>query len=969
MKNLFTLLGGMLVALSLQAQNVDTLMYNEDMLQDSHPYHQDLSETYGKKFLPDSEISEKDLNNRYDGDATRVLQNQTTGLSISANSYAPGASTRMILRGYRSFLGDNQPLILLNGLPYDNSEWNYRSGGTDKSNRLLDLDPSTIASIEVVNSIAGRARYGILGGNGVVNIKTKQRFTVKPSISFSSTIGMDKISLVPELQNTYAQGRSIGDVPKYRGPENYETHSWGPAISTLYFDGDTSYPYDKNGKLTTTRGRNEPAVSYDPYDFFQTGLFTNQSLNVNGGFKDIAYSIGGSYMNQQGVIPTTEYNRYNFSSFAQYNPNENLTVQLHAHITHSNSKRNVKGSSLSGIMLGLLRTPPTFDNTNGSSDPLNDPSAYEFSDGTPRSYSVFSNPYWSLVKNKHGDKVNRQHIGLAGTYRFTEKLAFSLRSSMDNYIDFRIGGYDINLDPFSQGIHKTGAAYERSKNYNARYVEGFLDYSFINNGPVDISMSYGFNYLQRLTRYDVLEGRELRSPNNVSVDNAKTVSQVIGEIDDRILGGVAMLDLTYANFLDFTASIRQDYSNKFGKETNGFLSYGLGLSASISDMLSIETNDLDINLHGSYGKFGNQLAVGQKIAKYQSKKVRLDNWLWRDVQLDGYSINPIIRSDRITAESIHAIDAGIDVAIGKRFHAGILYYHEASRGLLMADPLASSTGSTAVEKNVGSMTNRGLEASLTGHLIQMDKFSWTLALDFNRNKNKVNNIGKANIYKWYKYFTNSSVILEDQAYGVFYGPDVVRNDKGLVVVNEHGFPKRKEGNYVKGDPNPDWTMNIRNSLNIGKNLSIHGVVDIKQGGDMYCGTCASLDRYGRTQETANSRSQPFVIEGVMEDGTPNTIPVNPARYYGGYRYERGIYDASWIRLRNIGLRYDLTSLLQSSFIKGLSLSLYGENLFISTKYPGIDPETNVAGNSGAIGMDYFNNPGTKRYGIQLKATF
>jgi len=177
------------------------------------------------------------------------FQGQNVGLYVWANSFTPGASSRMTYRGQRSFYGDNQPIVFWNGIPLDNSEWNNTLGGSDQSNRLMDMDPSAIQNLEVMNSMVKRASYGIWGGNGVIQTDSRDRVKGPIQVAFTSAISRKLVGQLPSLQSTYGPGRTQNGETVYLGPGTSNRFSWGPEIADLIYDGNSSFPYDSNGDL------------------------------------------------------------------------------------------------------------------------------------------------------------------------------------------------------------------------------------------------------------------------------------------------------------------------------------------------------------------------------------------------------------------------------------------------------------------------------------------------------------------------------------------------------------------------------------------------------------------------------------------------------------------------------------------------------------------------------------------------
>ena len=929
-------------------------------------------------------ITINEASNKQASDVSRLIQNQIAGLTINSNSYSPAASTSMILRGYRSFYGDNQPLILLDGLPINNAEWNNGTSGTDQSNRLMDIDPNSIESVELIKGSSARAKYGIVGGNGVIKILTKKGNQSNPLITYRARISQDQVSSLPELHSTYAQGRTDG-FSFYLGPENLNRYSWGPKIEDLVYDGDSNYPFDKNGRLVQA-SNGASANAYDQYQFFENALNSNHSLQLNGGNKNLRYQAIVSADNREGIIPSTSFNRYNLSGSIVANLSEKWSLQLSTHLSNSRALRNQKGANLRAVMLGLLRTPASFDNSNGLLDPLNNPNSYIYDGDMHRSYNngIYDNPYWSLNKSIHEDKVNRQLISVCNKYSLSEKLSVSLLLGYDQFKDIRVGGSDINTSSWSSF---TGNAYERELKYSSQHIELSTQYDILQNNHWSVSGSLMFDYNANKSEFDINEGVELLSTDDVSISNVKNLESY-NFTDENIRSGTAIsLDADFKNFLTLSGSIRQDYSNKLGDDTNGFLSTGLRAELYLTNLMSRSrdyavVNPFELKILGSIGKFGNPYGGQLGYGIYNIVDINGDGFISTG-QNNSIGINNTFRSENLTAEQTVSYDLGFDMLyqpMSLQFSA--TYYNEKSSDLIIIDRVAPSTGYLFFENNLGSITNQGFDLSLALSPIVSKKLKWELSVRFNKNNNTVNNIGPFNSKLSLGGFSSSeSIAIEGHSLGSIQGSAFLRNENNRMIIGEDGFPLVDQDRQIVADPNPDWQMYIDNQFNIGKSLSIQALIDIRQGGQMYCGTCSTLDYLGQTQVSADERGKSIIFEGVTETGVENTTSVELApddgnfndfyrvRYGFGGITEMGIYNSSWLRLRSVSILYDLKNVIKLSFIESISIGIFAKNLLLLTDYPGIDPDTNLTGNAGGIGFDYYNNPATKSYGLNLNASF
>ena len=925
-------------------------------------------------------LQKVDLEKQGSIDVTRLMQSKLSGLNILANSYSPGASSRMNFRGYRSVLNSSEPLILLNGIPCNNSEFLNGAGGTDQSNRLIDLDPHFIENVEFIGSAAGRARYGIVGANGIVSIHTKTDNSKKLRIGVSSSIMNGNVSRLPLLQNTRAQGRIVNGEGRYLGPETANGFSWGPLVSELYYVKSEANPFDKNGVVVKDVTAN-PINTYDPYLFFQNSWTQNHSLRISKSTSIISTTIVGSYANETGVIPTNQFRRYNLGANVGFRPLKNLTFNVNAALSTSNSIRSIKGSSLNGIMLGLLRTAPTFDNANGLEDPLNDKASYLLDNGDQRSYraGVYDNPYRSVNETKNVDNVARRIVQLSGKYELSDKWSFLFNSGMDNFQDYREGGRNIDPSPFRPDL---GGAYERTIDYASAHIGVSSVYNYLSTDQLNLDFTLGYEYNQNTVEMQLLEGRDLTTEGNITLANVATIETFTSFGDFKRAGGFFATDFSLGDLLDLNASVRHDYSNKFGRNTNGFTSWGIGGALNLIHLTdSVSAPYLNIGIVSSIGRSGNSENFGNTAGLYVPASITGDGFI-SSFSENGFEPNDTGRSNLLTAESTLAFDVGLAVHYKNRIRSKITFYNEQSAGLHLIAGVSSTSGLNTQYTNLGSITNRGVDLALEMNLVNTRAFDWSFDIHFNKNNNQVTALDGTTESITFGPFTQSfSAAIEGQPYGVLQGRGFERNESGQMVIGDDGWPLVSSDLQVLGDPNPDWMMFFGNSITLFEKLTISTLIEFKRGGDIYCGTCGVLDYFGRTQKAIDEIDQTFVFQGVTSTGQSNTTEVELAPSAGTYsdfyrvRYgfggiaEMSIYDASWIKLRNLSLTYDLSNLLHLKRARSVSIGFTMENFILSTSFPGIDPETNLMGNNGAIGIDYFNNPGMERYGLHLKLNF
>ncbi len=927
-----------------------------------------------------------------------ALSSKVAGVTVVSSSGSPGASANIRVRGSTSINGSNSPLFVIDGIPIDNSSNGNDVDGVDQSNRAIDINPNDIEDMTVLKGAAATALYGVRAANGAIIITTKKGAAGKPSVTFSTSYSADQYNKLPARQSLYAQGRPGADLdgdglgdPNYRGPETAEGFSWGPAISSLEFDGDGEYAFNQNGRLVPAgTGNGQAAQAYDPYTFFKTGNTYDLNLSVQGGSEKVNYYISAGRLGSTGIVPNADFQRNSFRLTTNANITDRLDVGFSANYINSGGSRIQRGSNLQGVMLGLLRTTPTFDNGNGLEGQAGADAVgtYELPNGAQRSYrsGVYDNPYWTVNKNPFGDAVNRL-IGYASLgYEFTDWLKLSYKLGTDLFTDRRLGAFDINPGRSSGGVYQS---FRESRDLNSDLL---LTFNQSLTDKLGLSVTVGQNIFDTRVADQFSAGTTLSIPNFYNISNASDITSGDDFAQKRIFAVFGTADFSYDEYLFLNLTARNDWSSSLPVDNNDFLSYSASLGFAFSELLDLPSNSLLQygKLRASYGKVGNDAPI-YATSNYFNQAFSGGDGFITGISFPAYGVNAfeqssILGNANITPETTTSYEVGAEFKFLKdRLGFDITYFNSESKDQIIEVQLPASTGYTDFVQNAGLITSKGLELVAYGTPLKManDKFRWDINMNFTKIVNTVDSLAPGIEEIGLAGFTStSSRVVAGQPYGAIFGSGFQKDDAGNTIIGADGWPLQDPETGVYGDPNPDWTMGIRNTFTILEGIRLSALLDIRQGGDMWCGTCGVMNYFGTTEETGERRNDVVVFEGVTEDGAPNNVPVALAdpdgglganywvRYAFGGLTEQNIYDTSWIRLREVSIGYDVPkTMLQSIPFERLSLTLTGRNLWLNTSYPGIDPETNLTGSSNGIGLDYFNMPNTKSYNVSLRATF
>ncbi len=941
------------------------------------------------------------------------LAGKAAGVQVTSSGGTAGAAAQIRIRGNNTIIGSNSPLFVVDGVPIDNNTFttadspedavsDLGAGGVNNSNRAIDLNPDDIESLTVLKGPAATALYGIRASNGAIIVTTKRGKNTngKARITFSTSVTFDQVNKLPELQKSYAQGYWDEDTgePTFHGPMDgdFTGFSWGPKISNLRYS-DTESKWDRNGLIVLSSDPSATSRNVNAYDnegeFFRTGKTFNNYLSVSGGSEKTTYYMSAGQMTQFGIIPNSEFKRTSFKATVGSQISNKLKATFSANYMNSGGKRSQNGSNTSGVMLGLMRTTPTFDNRNGV-DPSKDNSAYQFEDGTPRAYrgllgtrAIYDNPYWTVYKNYLTDDVNRM-LGFAQlTYDPTEWLGITGRLGVDTYSDSRKFRNDIGSGtlPAGQVVNHD----INSKDINAD-IYGTINKSLSDNFSLNAVL--GWNFYEKNVSNRRVDGQGLASRGFFNIASASAISAVERPLQKKLYGLYGDIRLSYKEALFLNITGRNDWSSTLPESNNSFFYPAVALGWSFTESFDLGSSVLPYGkLRVSYGKVGKDAPFAFTSTGYAQARVR-DGWTTPNGVIfpalgtnsfipDGQLGNPNLKPEFTTT-----LEIGTDLRFWDgRVTADITYYNALSQDIINLVDISRASGFQQRAINTGEIENSGIEIAINANIIKGSAFNYDIGLNFNRYKSIVNAIAPGLEVITIDPFGTQRIQV-GEPYGIFFGTRFLRDDQGRMVIDPNdGMPLQDPTDGKVGDPNPDWTLGFRNTLSY-KGLEVSFLFDIKQGGDVYNGTSGVLNNFGVGIETMD-RDEKVVFPGVLADaegnptGQVNDIEVTKGGTDGGTNYyqnygfvnldELTVQDGSFVRLRDLSVGYTLSSsIISKTPFNSVKLGFSARNLWLKTDYTGIDPETNLTGDaSNVFGYDYFNNPNTKSYGFNLNITF
>lgn len=973
-------------------------------------------------------VGSDQLNTTGTGNVLSELNTKVAGLTVINSGGDPGAGTYINLRGVTSLTGNNQPLIIVDGVPLDNSINNYDptdegilasgangnlTGGVQPTNRGLDLNPSDIASITVLKGPAATALYGIQAASGALIITTKKGSQVKEGIGveFNSSLSFSRVNKLPKRQDQWGQGSN--DV--YAGPTGSGTKvfSWGPPIDSLYWDG-VATPYDPHGSIVMAGDPNAkiPVTPYDPYDFFQTGVTSDNNIAFSGGNSKSGYRISMGNLHQTGVIPLSKYNKTTFSVNGQSALTKRLSISGGITYINSASDKVQQGSNISGVMLGLLRTPPTFDNANGAKNPATDSVSYELPDGTQRDYRGgpgYDNPYWTVNRNPFHEELNRAFGYGQVDYHLFDWMHITYRIGDDMYLQDDKNAYDI----YSNAFYPSGLVI-LTDYFNSQVNSDFIvnmNHNFGQNFKGNLIL--GQNFFDQVNRLRFSEGYNLIVPGFFDMSNATTFLASEAEGGKRTSAWYGEAQLGYKSMLFLTVTGRDEMSSTLPANHDNFFYPSADLGWVFTEPLKLTTNKIFPygKLRISWAQVGKDAPEQGLLTYYRSASI-LDGFTsgitFPFNGLGGYqisNINSVIGNPNLVPEKTNALEFGGDFAfLEDRIGLSITYYSEKTTNEIFTVPFAYSTGFASALLNAGEITNKGWEVSLNATPLKLKNgFRWDIDVNWSTYKSEVVSLAPGVNQLFIAGFTDGGIYaLPGQPFGEIYGTDYIKTSDGKDVIDDnpndpgYGMPIPGSKSVPLGSIIPKWIGGVNNTFSFkGINLGVE--LSVRDGGKIWDGTRGAMAYFGTAAETDN-RGQSVTFGGdlghldangnivhydgsgiytpaheLAGPGTANNVQTQYNQYYWqnigssfGGPTSIDVVDGSFVRIGQISLGYNLPKKwVGKAHFTFVTITFFANNPFLWTKYPGVDPETSLAGPANGQGLDYFNNPGTKSYGIRL----
>jgi TonB-linked SusC/RagA family outer membrane protein len=917
------------------------------------------------------------------------LQGKIAGATISNTSGAPGGSTKVILRGFTSITGSNQPLYVIDGVPLDNSRIGSDSN-YDFGNNANDINPNSIESISVLKGSAATALYGSRGSSGVILITTKKGAAGKLLVDFSTATTITQVSGLFKPQSTFGQGWDGTFIESENG-------NWGPK-------------YD--GQLRPWGAIVDNSQLLKPFSFIKdnvknaldNGLELNNNISLSGGNDNSTFYFSYGNVFSNGYLPSDNdsYKRNNFTLKGSQKF-KNLTVEGTLNYVTKSQKFVAQGQGQSGLgssfyedILQIPQDIPISDLRDYKNKFFNVDNYY-----TPYA----ENPFYSVYENGSRYKNDRIYGNVNLNYKVNDWLSFQLQQGgdVDNAGDKQWnnknaptpGSYNDGGNVEGQSrVADVGSVTEQSiktfeydSKFNALFNKKISDFNL--DGVI------GVNYNDRGSRYLSTSVEDLTIPGFYQLRNTSNKpTSVETESHRRLFGAYATATLAYKNYLYLTVTGRNDWTSTLAQGQNSYFYPATSLAFVVSDALNLKETPISFfKLRASYGETGSDTNPYRinNILTAGNIGLGFGNITFPVAGVPGYSISNQLNNPALKPERVKEYELGTDIRfLHDRIAIDASYYSKLRQDQILPVPIDPTSGYTSEILNFGSVRVRGVEVALTAKPIQTKDINWNLTYTFSKEKNLVMDLPEGLT----KVTLNSAydatlVAIKGKPLGIFQAPVASYDPQGRIIVDNTGFPvvSSEVGDY--GSIQRDYSMGLTNTFNY-KNFGLGFTFDFQKGGVFYSGTADLLNFTGQDIKTTYNDRRPFIVPNSVTKGTDasgnvtyseNTTPISEGKmddyYYPttnkGLVYKNRILDKTFVKLREVSLSYSLPSLLANKIsAQHVSLSVFGRNLitWLPSSNTTIDPEVSNLGNDLASEFGEFRSaPPVRFFGAALRVTF
>jgi TonB-linked SusC/RagA family outer membrane protein len=949
-------------------------------------------------------VDNSQLENRPEADVARVLQGKVPGVNITSTNGMSGSGTNMVIRGYSSATGSNQPLFVVDGVPFNtstNAQNGFTTGGAATSSRFLDIDPNNIESMSVLKGLSATVLYGDQGRNGVILITTKSGATKRKAaeVTINQSVFTNEAASLPTFGQVYGNG--------FQQDRGFFFSNFGdrldegatvphPIASSSVAAIRNAFPeFWVDGIVGGTPIRYDYKAYADPSEvFFRQGLVSNTSVQIAGGSDKTGFNASFGYTDEQGYLPGNELEKFNFglginSAISdKLSVNSSFTFAITDLLSPPVNASTGSGSAIPSVFGHVLFTPRSVD-LGGLpwENPVDKSSVYY------RGGNDITNPIWLVNNYTNTSDVQRFFNSTSLNYDLSDNFSVTYRLGLDTYtelqeVKYNKGGATSNL--------ATRNGYYRSININ----NTIWNQDLIVNWKKEFSEKFSMSaLLGGNSRYDFYTQNGIASQGQLAFGlfrhsnfqtSANTDAYSGGglnfEQEERRYGVYANVTLDYSDYLFLNLSARNDWTSTVEKENRSILYPGASISfipTTAFDWSSSTLNDLKLRLgYGTSAGYPSPYSTRNVLA--QSARA-----FDRGGVTQTHSVSNTLGNPNLRPELHGELEFGIEaVMFNNKLRFDLSLYEKNTKDLITQSPIDPSTGFTSTAINIGQIRTRGAEFQATVTPISTPSgFEWTSTLNWSKYETEVIELGGGLEEVVVAGFTDlGNFAIPGQPFNVIKGIGFDRAPDGQPIILSNGVHKPTSELVVLGDPNPDWTGSWINGFSF-KGFNLNVMLEYRHRGAIYSSTVTATLARGVTKDPVADRELTFIMPGVRQDGTnadgtpkyiPNDYQISASDYffsgYQGATDEPNVFDGTMIRLREVSLAYQLpNSLMAKTPFKRASFALSGTNLWFQALNfpPNMNYDVDVLGTGvgNGLGFDFVTGPSSRRMGGTLTLTF
>ena len=932
-------------------------------------------------------LDAKDLNTSGTSSLASAMQGKLTGVDIRTSSGAPGASAQIVIRGARSFDGNNTPLYVVDGMPISSTpDFSTKESvsGADNASRTIDLNPDDIESINVLKGQAASALYGIRASNGVILITTKRgsKGSTKPVITFSTDLSAQTLSRKFEHQDVYAQGTTLS---KYNPNTSM---SWGPKIVDLANDatygGNTNNKYT-NGDLTSHAGMYynpkyaaaglsgwaTPQTHDNVGDFFKTGFTQNSTFNISQRKNDVSYSFSVSDTYQKGVIPSTGMTRTGARGAVDWKVNDQWKTGFSAN--YSSVKIKSAPGANSGIVNVVYSAPAEYDLKGTPYHKPGDPTSQILFRATN-----FNNPYWWADNDEYSQHTNRV-FGNAYA-EFSPKLNWGKNYKIVFREQAGIDMYTSNNSEIAEvGSAKNTKGEVENIGTQNNIFNNLLTANFTAKWGANEEWDFGFvlgnEFNHQYRRKWDYDGTGLAFYGQPTIGNTSSMDAHSDyHIQERTVGVFGQMSLSWMDMLFLTVTGRNDIVSTMPRGNRSFFYPSVSLGWIFTELPALKENHVL-----SYGKLRLSYAQVGQAGQFYNNYMYVPSYtggmyVYTPISYPlggakGYAPYYVKFDENLKPQNTSNWETGIDLGLFKnRVRVEYTLSYQDVRNQIFDVPTAGTTGYQALRTNAGQMTTLSHELSVNASVIDHANYGLDLGVNFTKITNKVKKLADGVESIMLGGFVEPQVRAQaGYTYPNIYGKAFKRTEDGQLLLNANGLPQGTAASVNLGECTPDFNMGFNLRAHY-KQLSLSATMDWQKGGCMYNGTLLTMNYFGASKASLPYHEGTMVAEGINEaTGQKNTVQVSKQQYYMAYNdvTEAGIFDTSFLKLRDVTLSYQFPK------FAGINLSVYGfaRNILLWAKLPGLDPESSQANGNMSGYFERYSIPNSSSFGGGFKIAF